>query len=117
MSILSNFIQLSQLDALGFHDNYRKLLFAFTMVLLLYFICKPLVKLLIKGKQIVFLTYLIVSLMSIITVLNLALIDKHLNFVALVLQAIGLFGMSLFVYLLIQHVSRFIKGQFEKRTS
>ncbi|HZW67431.1 MAG TPA: hypothetical protein VFF20_02280 [Pseudogracilibacillus sp.] len=117
MSILSDFIQLSQLDALGFHDKHRTLLFAFIMVLLLYFICKPLVKYLIKGEQIVFLTYLIVSLLSVIAVLNIALIDKQANLPALALQAIGLFGISLSALSLIQHVSRYIKRQFEKRTS
>lgn len=117
MDILNNFIQLSQLDILGFHDNYRSLLITFIMILLLYFICKPLVKFLIKSEQIVFLTYLIVSLLSTIAVLNVSLIDKQLNYVVLGFQAVALFGLSLLVILVVQHISRFIKRQFEKRTS
>lgn len=117
MNLIVNIIQVTQLDTLGFTDEYRKLTIAFIMLFLTYFICKPLIRKLIEGKHIMFLTYVIVASFMTILALIIALINDQLNSIALVLQAIALFGLLLSTYLLYQLFKRIIKRNFKRYTS
>src|SRR5690625_2304015 len=79
LRLVANLIELTQLDVLGFDESYRRLTIAMIMVLLIYFICKPLIKRLIKKQHSIFLTYVITSLLITILSLCIVIIDNRLE--------------------------------------
>lgn len=115
LRLVANLIELTQLDVLGFDESYRRLTIAMIMVLLIYFICKPLIKRLIKKQHSIFLTYVITSLLITILSLCIVIIDNRLENIAASLQAIALFGFFLVVSLLYQLIRRFIRRKLLKR--
>lgn len=109
MDFVVSLIEVAQLDVLGFDASYRRLTIALIMVILIYFICKPLITKLIEKQHSIFLTYVVASLLITILSLCIVLLDNRLDSITTGLQAIALFGLFLVVSLLYQLVKRFIK--------
>lgn len=116
MEFVVNLIEVTQLDVLGFHESYRKLAIAIVMVVLIYFICKPIIVHLVEKRHIVFLTYVIVSLLITILSLSIAFIDERLDNVIIGFRAVALFGFCLILSLLYQFIKRLIKRRLLKQT-
>lgn len=115
MDFVVSLIEVAQLDVLGFDESYRRLTIAIIMVILIYFICKPLITKLIQKQHSIFLTYVVASLLITILSLCIVLIDNRLDSITTGLQAIALFGLFLVVSLLYQLVKRFIKRRLLKQ--
>lgn len=114
MEFILFIIQVSQLDTLGFHKVYRHLAIAFMLVVITYFICKPLIVKLIKGHYILFLTYIIISLLLMTMSLTIALIDKKIHSIILALQAISLFGICLIVFVTYKLIKKMIITKLQR---
>jgi len=112
-----NFIEVTQLDVLGFHENYRQLTVAIIMVILGYFVCRPLIAKLVKRQHIVFLTYIILSLLLTVISLNLVLLNNEMTYVLISLQAIAIFGFCLVAVLLYKLLRQFVKQKILNRHS
>lgn len=110
-------IHIAQLDMLGIHETHRHLIVALLMMVFMYMICRPLINRLITGRHHLFLTYVIVSLLTMNIALALALIDRTLNSIVLSLQVIGLLGLCLMIYILYQLIKQFIQRKVKGRVS
>lgn len=111
------FIQISQLDILGFHEMYRQYTVAFLMVVIGYIIGRPIITKLVKRNFFILLTYLFVSLVTSVITLTIALINPTLNSITIGLQAIILFGLCLIVFLIYRMLKEWIKQKWARRSS
>lgn len=111
------FIQLTQLEILGFHETYQKFAISLGMITIIYFLSKPIIKKLMEGQRIIVLTYWYVSLMTIIIAFLLQELNPSFHAVLISVKAIAFFGFVLIAFLTIQFLFRFLQNKFRGRST
>lgn len=109
MNLSSFFIHTAQLDVLGFHQTYRILTVILIIIFIIYLISKPIVKKLIDGRYITFITYIMLSLTVLTGSSLIAIYHNDLDIVILTIQSIIMFSFCLVLFILFSTIKQLIQ--------
>lgn len=113
MKQYNSLIQLEQLEVLGFHQSYQILVAMFVAMIACYFILKLIMIACVRKRYTTFLTYFVLSLLILSTMLLLAIFYDNFELVMISLQATTCFGVALILYKMYERIKYFIRRKIK----
>src|SRR5690625_1850186 len=110
VEFLTNYINVTQLEILGFRKKHQIFVIFFFICLGAYLVIKPIITFLSKKEYIFVLSYLIISLLMIMLVSILTQKQHEFILIQVVFDMVVLFGFVLSFYLLSQFIKRMSKN-------
>ena len=102
IDLFADFINIPQLEILGFTKEYVYFLLFFIILFGIWLVVRPIMAFIIRKNYIFSLTFILSSLVLIAITSVLTLIDMYPIYIEFIFQIIILFGFSLSIYLVYQ---------------
>src|SRR5690625_2933365 len=93
----------------------QQLVFSFILIFITFIVLRPIVIWLVVRRDIVFLTYIIVSLFLIVFVLSLRMQNEETELILRFIEGISLFGFSLVIFYSFHYIKQKISYRLRRR--